>query len=276
MSKLSVFMHLDAWLGVIFSFLVTITAIFSPIIAPYDPLEQEIKIRCEPPSSQHLFGTDQYGRDVLSRIIHGARYSLMIAVSSISVALIVGSTIGACSAYWGGAFDTIVVNTVNFLMTFPTLILAMLITAVLTASMSTTIIAIAVAFVPRFIRLIRASVLVVKEEVFILASRSLGQRDWKILLSHVIPNSLSTVTTMGILWLSTALLAEASLSFLGLGVQPPIPSWGSMIREGLDYITSRPHLTVFPSIAISLAVFGFNLLGDRLQEFYNPKLRSRL
>ncbi len=276
MSKISMFMHLDAWLGIIFSFLVIITAIFSPIIAPYDPLEQEIKIRCERPSYQHLFGTDQYGRDVLSRIIHGARYSLMIAISSISLALIVGSTIGACSAYWGGAFDTIVVNIVNFLMTFPTLILAMLITAVLTASMSTTIIAIAIAFVPRFIRLIRASVLVVKQEVFVLASRSLGQRDWKILLSHVIPNSLSTITTMGILWLSTALLAESSLSFLGLGVQPPTPSWGGMIREGLDYITTRPHLTLFPSIAISLAVFGFNLLGDRLQEFYNPKLRSRL
>ena len=276
MSKMSIFMHLDAWLGIIFSFLVIITAILAPIIAPYDPLEQEIKIRCEPPSYQHLFGTDQYGRDVLSRIIHGARYSLMIAISSITLALIVGSTIGACSAYWGGAFDTIVVNIVNFLMTFPTLILAMLITAVLTASMSTTIIAIAIAFVPRFIRLIRASVLVIKQEVFILASRSLGQRDWKILLSHVIPNSLSTVTTMGILWLSTALLAESSLSFLGLGVQPPTPSWGGMIREGLDYITTRSHLTLFPSIAISLAVFGFNLLGDRLQEFYNPKLRGRL
>lgn len=160
-------------------------------------------------------------------------------------------------------------------MTFPTLILAMLITAVFTPSIPVTVLAIALAFVPRFIRLIRASILVVKEEVFIEASRSLGQKEWKILLFHVIPNSLSTVITMGLLWISSALLAESSLSFLGLGVQPPTPSWGSMTREGLDYITSKPHIIFFPGTAISLAILGFNLFGDRLQEYYNPKLRNK-
>jgi peptide/nickel transport system permease protein len=262
-------------MGILFAVPVVFIAVAAPFLCPYDPLDQNMRLRLNPPSSEYLLGTDAFGRDVLSRIFLGARYSIVIAATSIGVALLVGSIIGGISAYYGGKFDVFIVAAVDFLMTFPALILAMLITSVLNPSIPATTSAICIAFIPRFIRLIRATVLVIKEEVFVIASRSLGQKEWKILLFHVLPNSLSTAITMGLLWISSALLAESSLSFLGLGVQPPTPSWGSMVREGLDHITGHPFLLLVPSIAISIAILGFNLIGDRLQEFFNPKLRSR-
>ena len=248
------------------------SALFADFIAPYDVRVQDIKNRYQSPSMEHFLGTDEFGRDVFSRIIIGSRVSLMVGISSISIAMVVGVLLGTYSGFKGGWIDQILTKVIDSLMTFPSLILGILVVSALGPGIKNAIIAIAIAFIPRFARVARGPSIVLKENEFIMASRACGATDARVIACHILPNLVGEVVVMGSLWVSTAIIIEASLSFLGLGVQPPTPSWGMMINAGVDEIQMAPWLAVFPGLAISLAVLAFNLLGDGLRDLLDPKL----
>jgi peptide/nickel transport system permease protein len=254
---------------------VLIVAALGPHIAPDDPLEQDIRNRLQKPSAEHLLGTDQYGRDVLSRTILGTRPSLAIAVLSMLLSMAVGVPIGIVAAYRGGRLDSAVLRLVDVMMSFPTLVLGAAIAAVLGAGFFKVVLAIGIAFVPRFIRLSRAPVLVIRETTYIEAARATGMSTGRLLLRHVLPNAFGEVLVVATLWMATAIRVEASLAFLGLGVQPPSPSWGSMIREGVNRLATAPWLAVAPGVAILLFVLGVNLIGDGLRDVFDPRVQPR-
>jgi peptide/nickel transport system permease protein len=262
------------YFGVVLVILVLLTAMFAPLISPSLPNEQDILGRLQAPSVQHLCGTDKYGRDVLSRVIWGARPSITIALLSMGISMIVGVTIGMFSAYHGGWVDNLVIRFVDILMSFPTLILGAVIAAVLGTGFYKVILAIGIAFVPRFIRLARAPTLSIRETVYVEAAKAVGASELRILTRHVLPNAITEILVVGTLWLATAIRVEASLSFLGLGVQPPTASWGNMIRQGVDRLASAPWLALFPGLAVLVLVFGINLVGDGLRDVFDPRVQS--
>lgn len=249
------------------------SAILAPWIAPYDPLEQDIIARLEPPSETYWLGTDPYGRDILSRILWGGRVSLFVSTSAVLMAMLVGSTIGIVSGYVGGRFDRVVMAGMDVLLSFPSLIMGLLVVAMLGPSVINLILAIGLTAVAPFARIARAPTLVIKEREFVEAGRAMGFSHGRIMGVHILPNVASEVMVMGSLWLATAIRTEASLSFIGLGVRPPTPTWGSMIREGFENILDAPWLSVFPSIAILVVMLGLNLLGDGLRDATDPRLR---
>ncbi|MFK7890202.1 MAG: ABC transporter permease [Granulosicoccus sp.] len=263
-----------SWIGLGLFALVCILALAAPWIAPHDPLDQNILKRLRGPSSEFLMGTDAYGRDILSRILYGARISLMIGLVSITVALIIGTAIGLIAGYFGGRVDIIVMQIMDVLLAFPSLILGLIIVAMMGPSVTNLIIAIALTAIPPFARIARAPTIVVKEREFIEAGRALGFSHLRLMSGHILPNILPEVLVMGSLWLATAIRVEASLAFIGLGVSPPTATWGGMIREGFENILDNFWLAFFPSIAILLVVFALNLLGDGLRDAIDPRLRG--
>ncbi len=263
-----------SWVGLgLFGF-VCLLAVLAPLIAPHDPLDQNILDRLEGPSREYWMGTDAYGRDILSRILHGARISLMIGLVSISAALLIGTTIGLVAGYVGGKTDIIVMQIMDVLLAFPSLILGLIVVAMLGPSISNLIIAIALTAIPPFARIARAPTIVVKEREFVEAGRALGYSNIRLMGGHILPNILPEVLVMGFLWLATAIRVEASLAFIGLGVSPPTATWGGMIREGFENILDSFWLAFFPSIAILVVVFALNLLGDGLRDAIDPRLRG--
>ncbi|MGL4528752.1 MAG: ABC transporter permease [Beijerinckiaceae bacterium] len=260
-----------AWVGlVLLGFLILIAAL-APLLAPYDPLEQNIIARLEPPSAQHWLGTDSYGRDVLSRLIYGARISLFVGFAAVLVAAIVGTAIGVLSGYIGGLFDQIVMGALDVLLAFPTLLLGLMIAAMLGASLENLIIAIAITEIAPFARVARAPTVTLRQREFVDASRSYGARPSRIMVRHILPNMISDVAVMSSLWLASAIRTEASLSFIGLGVPPPAATWGGMIKEGFENLLDAWWLAVFPSIAILVTVLALNLLGDALRDASDPR-----
>lgn len=264
-----------AWAGLVLLTAIVLMAVFAPLIAPYDPLAQDIVNRLMPPSSEFWLGTDSYGRDVLSRIIYGARVSLFVGLVSILVAMALGTALGVISGYIGGRFDALVMALVDLMLSFPSLLLGMLVAAVLGASVENLIIAIAVTEIAPFVRLARAPTLVLKEQEFVQAARSMGCTHQRIMRAHILPNLIADILVMGSLWMATAIRTEASLSFIGLGVKPPTATWGGMIREGFENILEAWWLAVFPSVFVFLTVLALNLLGDGLRDATDPKLRQR-
>jgi peptide/nickel transport system permease protein len=262
-----------SWLGAAIFIIVVLMAVFAPLLSVHDPLAQSILNRLEGPSAQFWMGTDAYGRDIYARLLFGARISLIIGVVSIVSAMIIGSAIGIIAGYYGGKIDVVIMQIMDMLLSFPALILGLMIVAMLGPSMENLIVAIALTAIPPFARIARAPTIVVKERDFIEACRALGYNDLRIMLLHVLPNVLSEILVMGSLWLATAIRVEASLSFIGLGVKPPTPTWGGMIREGFENILDNPWLSVFPGLAILLVVFSLNLLGDGLRDAIDPKTR---
>ncbi len=262
-----------SWLGAAIFIIVILMAVFAPLLSIHDPLAQNILNRLEGPSAQFWMGTDAYGRDIYARLLFGARISLIIGVVAIVSAMIIGSAIGIIAGYYGGKIDVVIMQIMDMLLSFPALILGLMIVAMLGPSMENLIVAIALTAVPPFARIARAPTIVVKERDFIEACRALGYNDLRIMLLHVLPNVLSEILVMGSLWLATAIRVEASLSFIGLGVKPPTPTWGGMIREGFENILDNPWLSVFPGLAILLVVFSLNLLGDGLRDAIDPKTR---
>ena len=263
-----------SWVGLgLFAF-VCLMAALAPLIAPHDPLDQNILDRLEGPSAEYLMGTDAYGRDTLSRILYGARISLMIGLVSISAALLIGTVIGLVAGYVGGKTDIIVMQIMDVLLAFPSLILGLIVVAMLGPSISNLIIAIALTAIPPFARIARAPTIVVKEREFIEAGRALGYSNIRLMGGHILPNILPEVLVMGFLWLATAIRVEASLAFIGLGVSPPTATWGGMIREGFENILDSFWLAFFPSLAILVVVFALNLLGDGLRDAIDPRLRG--
>lgn len=263
-----------SWVGLGIFLLVVFAAVLAPLLAPHDPIEQNILDRLKPPSVEHLMGTDYYGRDILSRLIYGARISLVIGIVAIGSAMLIGSLIGLTAGYYGGRFDIIIMQVMDILLAFPSLILGLIIVAMLGPSVPNLIFAIALTAIPPFARIARAPTISVKEREFVEAGRALGFSDRRLIFLHILPNILPEILVMGSLWLATAIRVEASLAFIGLGVRPPTASWGGMIREGFENILDSFWLTLFPSFAILLLVFGLNLLGDGLRDAIDPKLRG--
>jgi ABC-type dipeptide/oligopeptide/nickel transport system permease subunit len=241
-------------------------AVFAPLIAPFDPNKQDLLATFASPSAEHWFGTDNLGRDVFSRVVFAGRISLTAAAQAVVIALALGVVPGLIAGFFRGIVDSIFSRVADLLMSFPPLILAIAIVAVLGPGLTNAMVAIGVIFAPRFFRLVRGMVLGVRQETYIEAARSIGLPRRKIVVQHVLPNVLSPLTVQISLTAAMAMLAEASLSFLGLGVQPPDASWGSMIESGFRYTASAPWLTIFPGIPIALTVLAFNLLGDGIRD----------
>jgi peptide/nickel transport system permease protein len=255
-------------------------ALLAPVIAPYGPLDQNLLLVgngcCPGPSAHHLLGVDQLGRDELSRLIYGARFSLLIGVVAVTVGLSIGVALGAVAGYFGGWIDSLIMRLMDILLAIPGLLLAIGIVAALQPGLFQIMIAVGVANVPIFARLLRGSILAQRENDFVLSARAVGVRPRTILVSHILPNSLSPVIVQGTLALATAIIDVAGLGFLGLGPQDPsTPEWGTMLTDIDRYLQSAPWLAVAPGVAIVLSVLGFNLIGDGLREALDPKLRGR-
>jgi peptide/nickel transport system permease protein len=258
--------------GLVILLALIILALFPATIAPYDPAKQDIPNRLQGPSTTHLLGTDQFGRDVLSRLIHGSRLSLLVGVVAVALATVLGIALGLISGFYGGVVDTMMMRFVDMLMAFPSLILALAIVAAMGASIVNAMVAVGISMSPRMARLARGVVLKLKEAEFVEAARAVGAGDLRLMLVHVLPNSLSTIIVTATLMVANAILVEANLSFLGLGAQPPTPSWGNMISDGFGFLTLAPWISVFSGVAIMAAVLGFNLLGDGLRDLLDPRL----
>src|SRR5439155_22015219 len=244
-------------------------------VAPYDPTDMKVMDALKPPSAAHLFGTDRFGRDVLSRTVYGSRIALGVALSSIGIAFVVGSGLGLASGFWGGWPDLGIGRLMDVLFSFPTLLLAIAIAAMLGPGLDNAVLAIAVVYVPLFSRVARGPVLAERERDHVVAALGLGAGWLRILLRHILPNVLAPLIVQASVGLAFAILTEASLSYAGLRTQPPDPSWGPRLNEGRTYLETAPWMSVFPGLAIMLAVLGFNLLGDGLREVLDPQLRGR-
>lgn len=263
-----------SWLGLGLLAAIVLMAVLASVLAPHDPTQQNILHRLEAPSAEFWLGTDSFGRDVLSRVIHGARVSLLVGFVAVLFAMLVGTTVGILSGYIGGTFDRLVMSILDVMLSFPTLLLGLMIAAMLGASLENLIIAIAITEMAPFARVARAPTIALKARDFIEAGRALGFGPVRIMGVHILPNMISEVVVMGSLWMASAIRTEASLSFIGLGVPPPTPTWGGMIREGFENILHAWWLAVFPSVAILLTVLALNVLGDALRDAIDPRMRG--
>lgn len=261
--------------GAIGCVILVLTAIAGPVLAPYDPLEQSMLARFAPSSVSHWLGTDEFGRDVLSRLLFAARASIGISLMSVGLGLAVGTLLGLLAGYRGGWIDVVLTELSNLLLAFPTIVLGILVLVALGSGVFNVVIALTIAFAPRFIRLVRAEVLTIKEKNFVEAARAAGASDFRIMFRYILPNVIGTATVSAALWTATALRAEATLSFLGLGVQLPYPSWGNMTSEAILYIFGNATLVLWPCLAIVFAVVSFNLVGDALRDYLDPRLMDR-
>ena len=251
-----------------------ILAIFAPIIAPYNPKDADLMRSLEPPQIKYPFGTDVQGRDILSRIIFGSRVSLSVGLVVQAISLSIGIPLGLVSGFYGGIADDIITSLINIMFSFPSLLFAIAIMAVLGPSIYNIYLALGIISWPTIARLVRGETLSLKERDFVEASKALGVHSFSIIFKHILPNCLGPIIVVATLGIADAILTEATLSFLGLGIQPPTPSWGSMLSRGREYIWSAPHLVIFPGLAILITVLGFNLLGDGLRDIFDPKLKN--
>jgi peptide/nickel transport system permease protein len=261
-------------LGAILTIALVLVALLAPVLSPYDPDAQDTFNRLQPPSKAHLLGLDDLGRDVLSRIIWGARVSLRVGFSVVILTSIIGIALGSIAGYFGGTLDTIIMRLTDILLAFPGILLAIALVAVLGPSLNNVVLALAIIGWVSYARLVRGQVLKVREMEYVTAAKALGAKSPRVILRHVLPNVINPVVVMATLGLAGAILAEAALSFLGLGVQPPTPSWGAMLTAGRRYLGLANHLAIYPGIAIMLAVMGLNFLGDGLIDALDPKYRK--
>lgn len=265
--------HTLALIGAAIVTAFVLIGLLAPWINPYDPLQQDVANLLEPPSPAHPFGRDDLGRDVLSRLIAGARVSLQVSVVSIGMAVLVGLAVGLACGYWRGWVDDIVMRVMDALYSFPTLILAIALVGALGPSLTNAMLAITVVSLPRFARLVRGQVLSVREREYVQSARVAGAHDLRIIIRHILPNVLGILAVQAMLTTAFAILTESNLSFLGLGVRPPTPSWGSMLRLGYPFIELAPWLAIAPGAVITLTVLGFSLLGDGIRDLLDPRLR---
>ncbi len=273
-----VLMHLrrnrGAMVGLIVLAVFLICAVFAPLLAPYDPTDSNLGRALEKPSAEHILGTDELGRDSFSRILFGSRISLAIGLISVSIGLVVGVPLGALSGFYGGKFDLFMQRLIDILIAFPGILLAIVVVTILGVGVENVMIAVGVASIPIYTRLVRGSVLSVKEEGYVAAARALGIGNTRIIIRHILPNCLGPIIVQSTFQIATAILWAAGLGFLGLGAQPPNPEWGAMLSKGREYIRVAHHLTTYPGLAILLMVLGFNLVGDGLRDALDPKFRK--
>jgi peptide/nickel transport system permease protein len=263
-------------IGGVIILMMAMTALFADTLAPYDPYEISQRLQFKAPSMEHWLGTDEFGRDMLTRLIYGARIALFIGLVAAFVGSTAGAILGVMSAYMGGKVDLIMQRFMDVMLAFPLLILALAIVSVLGRSLPNVVLAIAIPIIPRTTRIVRSSALSVKENVFVEAARAVGSQHWRVMARHILPNVMAPYLIMLTAQLGNAILVEASLSFLGLGTAEPTPSWGLMLSgSAASYAEKAPWVAIFPGLAITLAVFGFNLFGDSLRDALDPKLRHR-
>jgi peptide/nickel transport system permease protein len=252
-----------------------LAALFGPALSPFDPSDQQLALRLEGPTGLHWFGLDELGRDILARVLSGARISLLVGLVVVGVSATVGIALGSIAGYFGGRIDEAISRVIDILLAFPGLLLAIALVAVLGPSLTNVVLALSLIGWVGYARLVRGQVLRARELEFVQAARALGASTGRILVRHVIPTTLPAVTVQATLGMGGAILAEAALSFLGLGVQPPTPSWGTMLSYGRAHLLDAPHLTVFPGLAIAVLVLGFNFLGDGLRDALDPAMTGR-
>lgn len=262
-------------LGGILALTILAIALLAPVIAPHDPNEMFIMNRMEAPSSLHPMGTDRFGRDGLSRVLYGTRVSLWVGITSVGIGVAGGLVFGLISGYYGGSWDYVIMRLMDVLFAFPSILLALVVIALLGPSLVNTMIAIGITYIPIFTRIVRASVLSAREQDYVQAAITLGIKDSRLLRVHILPNILAPIIVQASVALSGAILTEATLSFLGLGIQPPTASWGSMLSESRRYMELAPWTTIFPALAIMVTVLSFNLFGDGLRDALDPRLRNR-
>lgn len=263
-----------ALIGAVVTILIMLIAIFAPWIAPYDPLVQDSAIRLEGMSSDHKLGTDDFGRDVLSRIIHGSRVSLVIGLASVLLGMVAGTMLGMIAGYYRGKVETLIMRGVDVMMCFPDLILAIVITAVLGANLVNLVITLGLVMMPRFARLAHGQLLSLTESEYVLAARAIGFHVPRILGRHIFPNIFGELFVAATLWVGVAIRLEANLAFVGLGISPPTPTWGNMIKEGVDVMINAPWISIYSGLAILITILAFNMLGDGLRDIADPKLRG--
>jgi peptide/nickel transport system permease protein len=265
----------SARIGLVIAAVFLMATVLAPLIAPYDPADQDLSSALTPPSFAHLLGADQYGRDMLSRVIYGTRYALVAIVVADGLALVVGGSLGLVAGFVGGLADTAIMRLTDVLLAFPYLLLALIIVAALGPSFTNSIIAIGIIYTPQYARLMRGQVLAVQAEDYVWAARSVGAGQMRIMLRHVLPNSLSPVLVMATLQAGSVVVETAGLSFLGLGAQPPSPDWGALLADGHSYFLTAWWIATFPGVAIFLVVLAFNLVGDALRDQLDPRRATR-
>ncbi|NLW39492.1 MAG: ABC transporter permease [Tissierellia bacterium] len=260
--------------GLVILILLILMAIFADILAPYGYDEQNLQNTFQTPNLEHPFGTDEFGRDILSRIIYGSRISLQVGIIAVGIAVIIGGFLGAVAGYFSGKVDNIIMRCMDVLLSIPQMLLAISIVAALGNSLANLMIAVGVSSIPQYARIVRASVISIKNQEFVESAKATGSNDLRIIFKHVIPNCLAPVIVQATLGIGLAILTAAGLSFIGLGIKPPTPEWGAMLSGGRMYIRDYPHLTLFPGIAIVVTIFAFNVLGDGLRDALDPKLKQ--
>ena len=262
-------------IGLAIVVLLILVAIFAPLIAPYDPIKQSFRIQLQPPSILHPFGTDEFGRDIFSRVIYGARWALFVGLMADSIALVLGVSLGLLAGYFGGKTDGAISLLTNVMLAFPYLLLAMIVVAVLGPGITNAMIAIGIVYIPQYARLVRGTVMSLREKEFIEAARCIGMSPFRIIVRHTLPNCVAPIIVMATLAIGWAIVETAGLSFLGLGAQPPAPEWGAMLASGRNYMLSAWWIATFPGLAILVVVVGFNVLGDGLRDVLDPYLSRR-
>lgn len=265
-----------AMLGLAILIVLALLAIFAEQVAGYETkvIAQDISNRLQGPSAEHWFGTDEFGRDIFARIIHGSRVSLVVGFISVAVSLIIGGALGAFAGYYGGVIDLVIMRVMDILLAIPSILLAITIVAALGTDLVYVMIAIGISGVPGYARIVRASVMGIKDQEFVEAARAIGASNASIIFREVIPNCLAPIIVQATLSVASAILSTASLSFIGLGVQPPAPEWGAMLSSGRSYLRDAMHLTLFPGLAIIVTILALNLLGDGLRDALDPKLKQ--
>jgi peptide/nickel transport system permease protein len=261
-------------LGLALVGVLVLMTIFGPLIAPYDPTSLSPAL-LQAPGAEHLFGTDEFGRDVLSRVLYGARLAIRLGVLSVAVALAAGGAVGLVSAYYGGWLDTLVQRVMEWLLAFPELLFVLAVVAIVGPSLDTVIVALGIFAVPGYVRLVRSVVLSARESAYVEAARALGASDKRIMVVHLLPNVFAPALVLSTLRFGAALLAGSGLSFIGLGAQPPTPEWGAIMASGREYLLDAWWITLFPGLLIALSVLGVNVLGDGLRDRLDPSLRGR-
>lgn len=264
----------SAMIGAILILLFIIISIVGPFVTPYSPDTQDVLNKLQPPSADHWFGTDNFGRDIFSRVIHGTHLTLIIGFCSVLLGATLGVFFGIISGYYGGRTDSIIMRCMDVLLAFPGILLALAIVTVLGGSLVNVILAVAISSIPVFARIVRGSTLSVKKLEYIDAMRALGASDTRIIFKHIFPNITSPIIVQATLYIATAILSASGLSFLGLGAQPPMPEWGAMLSDGRNFLYNAPHVALFPGLAIVLVVLAFNMLGDGLRDAFDPKTKE--
>ena len=265
-----------AGIGLVIVVVFVLAAVLAPVISPYSPTEQHVTNKLKPPSAEHWLGTDELGRDILSRVVYGGQSSLSVGILAVSVALGLGTLLGLVAGYWSNSLiDALIMRAMDALLAFPVLILALALVAALGASVRNVIIAVSIVGIPTYARLTHGQVLSVKERDFVQAAQTVGARDMRIILRHILPNVTAPLIVQASIGVAFAILTEAALSFLGLGVQPPTPSWGFMLSAGNGYLDYDPWLIFGPGMAIFLCVLGFNFLGDGVRDVLDPRMQNQ-